>query len=210
MPDSKSASSAILRLAERAACGDEIAFAKMFKLFRPHLRQFIELRLDRRVRHRIDPSDVLQETQIEIHQRLADFLERRPMPLRVWMRLTAREQLIRVHERHLQANRRSVAREARLSERSSLLLADRFTASDKSPSHQAREAERAKIVAKAIAQLSEMDREILIIRNVEQLKFDEIAFSLEITPAAARKRFGRALIRLQEQLHAFDLGEVFD
>ena len=83
MGSSSSASSELIRLAKRAAAGDDLAFGKLFEQFRPHLKQFIDLRLDRRVRRRVDPSDVLQETQIEVHRRLANFLERQPMPLRV-------------------------------------------------------------------------------------------------------------------------------
>ena len=45
-----------------------------------------------------------------------------------------------------------------------------------------------------------LDREILLLRHAEELPFDEIACLLDITPAAARKRFGRALIRLQKAL----------
>lgn len=207
---SSSASSDLVRLAEKAAGGDDLAFAQLFAQFRPHLRQFIDLRLDRRIRRRVDPSDVLQETQIEVHQRLADFLKRQPMPIRVWMRQTALEHLIRAHEKHLKADRRSVIREARLSNRSSVMLAKRIAAVDAAPSQQAMKEENVQIVTRAISELSEIDREILIMRNIESLDFNEIASSLSVSPEAARKRFGRALIRLQKQLQPFDLGDKLE
>lgn len=207
MGSSSSASSELIGLAKKAAGGDERAFAQLFAQFRPHLRQFIDLRLDRRIRRRVDLSDIIQETQIEVHQRLADFLKRQPMPIRVWMRKTALEHLIRAHEKHLKAGRRSVIREARLSNRSSVMLAQRIAAVDHSPSQQAIAGENVQIVANAISELLEIDREILIMRNVESLDFNEIAFSLDISPEAARKRFGRALMRLQKQLQPFDLGD---
>ena len=37
-------------------------------------------------------------------------------------------------------------------------------------------------------------------RHAEELSYEEIACLLEIAPAAARKRYGRALIRLQKAL----------
>jgi RNA polymerase sigma-70 factor (ECF subfamily) len=48
-----------------------------------------------------------------------------------------------------------------------------------------------------VAQLSGTDREVLLMRHAEEMPFDEIACLLDIEPAAARKRFGRALLRLQ-------------
>ena len=210
MTSSRSLSSQLQRLAVRAAGGDDTAFAELFGHFRAHLKQFIELRLDQRVRRRVDPSDVLQETQMEVHRRLPDFLKREPMPLKVWLRRTAHEQLIRAHEKHLKADRRSVRREAQLANRSSVMLAKRFAATDPPPGQRMLDEERVQIVAQAIDGLPELDREILIMRNVEDLNFNEIAVSLDIEPAAARKRFGRALLRLQKQLRALDFGGLFE
>lgn len=210
MTHPSSLSSEMVRLAERAAEGDDTAFAKLFSHFKPHLKQFIDLRLDHRVRRRVDPSDVLQETQMEVHRRLADFLERQPMPLRVWLRRTAHEQLIRAHEKHLMADRRSVRREAHPGNRSSVMLAQRFAADGPAPGQNLLDDERVQMVARAIEGLSEMDREILVMRNIEDLNFKEIAISLDIEPATARKRFGRALFRLQKELRALDLGGLFE
>ena len=64
--------------------------------------------------------------------------------------------------------------------------------------HTAREL--AQRVAVLVGRLPEADREILLLRHAEQLSFDEISCLLDIEPATARKRFGRALIRLQKAL----------
>ena len=55
-------------------------------------------------------------------------------------------------------------------------------------------------MARVVSELPEIDREILLLRHAEAVPFDEIACLLGIEPAAARKRFGRALIRLQRGL----------
>jgi DNA-directed RNA polymerase specialized sigma24 family protein len=44
-------------------------------------------------------------------------------------------------------------------------------------------------------------------RNYEGLSYEEAAYILEITPAAARKRHGRALLRLHALLTASGLTE---
>jgi RNA polymerase sigma-70 factor (ECF subfamily) len=198
-PDSQSSSHAI-QLARQAADGDESAFAQLFDRFRDHLKRFIDLRMDDRIRARVDPSDVLQETQIEVHRRLQDYLERNPMPLRIWLRQTARERLIAARDAHLGAAKRSVVREQPMTRKSSIMLAQRFSRDTASPSQQVDRRERQQLVARAISLLRPQDQEILLMRNVEALDFNEIAASLEIPAATARQRYGRALIRLRQQI----------
>ena len=52
-------------------------------------------------------------------------------------------------------------------------------------------------VSDVIAAMPSADREILLLRHHDELKFDEIGSLLEITAVSARKRYARALIRLQ-------------
>ncbi len=96
----------------------------------------IDLRLDSRLRARLDPSDVVQGTELEAFRRLPDYLRRRPMPFRLWLRKTAHERLAVVHRRHVQARRRSVGREVALPANSSLQLTRQLLASGTSPSEQ--------------------------------------------------------------------------
>ncbi len=196
-----------LALLQEARRGERSAFERLFARHRSALRRFIDLRLDRRVRGRLDPSDVVQETQMEAYRRLPDFLQRRPMPFHVWLRRTAYERLLKVRRQHVESAQRSVRREQALPDRSSVLLARRLLQSGLSPSRQAIEAEMAARVADALGRLPEADREVLVMRNVEQLPYEEIACILGIAPAAARKRFGRALLRLRGFLFAGGLRE---
>jgi len=55
-------------------------------------------------------------------------------------------------------------------------------------------------VREVLAELSETDREVLLMRNVDDLPYQEIGCILDLDPAAARKRYGRALLRLRERL----------
>ena len=63
-------------LLERVRAGDQDAFNRLFARHRAELRRFVELRLDRKLRRRLDASDVVQETQLEAASRLPDFLQR--------------------------------------------------------------------------------------------------------------------------------------
>jgi RNA polymerase sigma-70 factor (ECF subfamily) len=167
---------------------------------RDELRSFVEVRLDPRLAARVDASDVVQEAQLEVARRMDDFLKRRPMPFRLWMRKTAYERLLDLHRHHVRRGKRSVRREVALPERSSLLLARPLLGGRSTPSQRLEARELAEQVARAVGELSETDQEILLLRHGEGVPFDEIACLLDIEPAAARKRFGRALIRLQQKL----------
>jgi RNA polymerase sigma-70 factor (ECF subfamily) len=187
-------------LLERVARHDATALEELLGQHRASLRDFIEFHIDPRLRARIDPSDVVQDTQMELVRRMEDFLAQRPMPFRLWMRKKAYERLLNLRRDHLLRERRSVRREVALPDRSSLALARPLLANQPTPSQEAEARQLAEQVARAVAQLTDADREILLLRHAEDLPFDEIAFLLDLAPATARKRFGRALIRLQKLL----------
>jgi RNA polymerase sigma-70 factor (ECF subfamily) len=102
--------------------------------------------------------------------------------------------------RHLGAARRSVQREVPIPEESSLQLAYQLLARSPSPSQRLLRRELAQQVRQALAELSETDREILLMRNLEALSNQEVAQVLQIDPVAASQRYGRALLRLRKLL----------
>jgi RNA polymerase sigma-70 factor (ECF subfamily) len=184
-----------------------MAFEQLLARYQQDLHGFIARRLDPKLRSRLDPSDIVQETQLEVFRRLADFLARRPMPFRLWLHKMAYERLLMAHRRHVAAARRTVGREEPLPDRSSMLLAKHLLAPGSTPSRQVDRRERARRVREVIAQLPEADREVLVMRDLDGLSYQEVACILDIDAAAARKRHGRALVRLHHLLAAAGLKE---
>jgi RNA polymerase sigma-70 factor, ECF subfamily len=200
-------SAATRRLLHLAEAGDRQAFEELFARHRPSLVQAVELRLDARLRARLDPSDVIQETHLEAFRRLPDYLQRRPMPFRLWLRQTAQERLHMMSRHHLGAARRMAGRERAVPDRSSLLLAQQLVAAGPTPLQRLVVEEAARKVRQALDQLAEADRDVLIMRNLEGLSNLEVAQLLQLTPTAASQRYGRALLRLQKALAALGWGE---
>jgi RNA polymerase sigma-70 factor (ECF subfamily) len=201
-PDSAQTSA----LLDRVSRGDRRALEQLLARGRSGLRDFVDYHLDLRLRTRLDPSDVVQEVQLEVVRRMDDFLQRRPMPFHLWVRKTAYERLLNLRRDHQRA-RRALSREVPLPERSSLLIARPLLYHSASPSRQAEAREFAERISRAVAELPERDREILTMRHTEDLSHEESGYLLEINPAAARQRYGRALIRLQSVLNAHGLLE---
>jgi RNA polymerase sigma-70 factor (ECF subfamily) len=186
-------------LLDRLDGGDPHALDELLQHHREMLLHFVELYLDPHVRPRLSVSDIVQQTQMVVFRRIKDYLRRRPMPFRLWLRKTARERLRDAHRAH-HADRRSVAREEAGPDHSSLALARPLLARGPSPSQEAQAREMAGRVTEAVEGLSEADRQVLLMRHVEDLPYEEIASLLDIEPATARQRYGRALLRLQRVL----------
>lgn len=192
-------------LLQRARTGDRRGFDLLFERYRPYLERRIAGRLDPKLRPRLDASDVVQETQLEAFRRFADYVQRQPMPFHLWLWKTAYERLLNLRRDHVEAARRSVAREVPLPEQSSVQLALRLFAAGPSPSDALTRRETGLAMHQALAKLEEEDREMLLLRYVDDLTNQEIAQMLGLSPGAASKRHGRALLRLHQALAASGL-----
>lgn len=193
-------------LLQAVAAGDQNAFDELLARHRQDLLRFVSLRLDARLQARVDPSDVVQETQLMATRRMEDYLRRRPMPFTVWLRRTAYEQLLMIRRRETRSGRRSVLRELPLPENSSLALANSLLRSEASPSRAIAKRETVHKVRQAISRLGSRDREVLLMRTFEAASYEEIGFLFGISPDAAKKRHGRALLRLHQILLESGLG----
>lgn len=191
-------------LLERAGAGDRTARQQLLARHRGRLRQMVALRIDRRMAARVDPSDVVQEALADAAQGLSDYLRDRPLPFYPWLRQFAWERLLQLHRQHLQAQRRSVNREQLrifgVADESEAVLAERLVNSGSSPSARLLAAELRERVRAALEALEPHDREVLVLRYLEQLATKEIAAMLGISEAAVKTRHRRALERLRRRL----------
>lgn len=194
-------------LLEQVRSGNKEALETLFQHYRGYLHQVVKMRLDPRVSHRIDASDIIQEAQIVATRRLQDYLNCRPVSFRVWLHQIAHDQLLMAYRKHVQAERRTVNREVSLPEKSSIQLARQLMDNGPTPSQQVVRDEQVKCIRRALGRLSDDDRNIILMRNCEQLSFNDIGYVLDIEPATARKRYGRALIKLSKFTREMGLTE---
>jgi RNA polymerase sigma-70 factor (ECF subfamily) len=187
-------------LLQQIRAGEAEATNRLLDRHRTYLRRLIEVRLDPRMRARVDPSDVVQEAQLEASRRLDDFLKQPSLPFRLWLRQIAYDRLVMLRRHHFGAARRTVTRDLPLPERSSLLLAQQLLAAGSAPSQKLIKREFVRRVREAVSQLPDGDREVLVLRNLEGLSNQETAQVLHMDPATASRRYGRAVLRLREIL----------
>jgi len=192
-------------LLRRAAQGDQESWRTLLERYEKRLRRMVALRLDARLQARLDPSDVLQEAYLEAWKRLDEYLQKPAMPFFLWLRLTAGQKLVELHRHHLGTRMRAAGREVSLNrcilpEASSAVLAAQLLGHDPRPSEVAVRAERKARLQEVLDGMDPLDREVVALRHFEQLSNAETARVLDLTEAAASKRYIRALQRLRETL----------
>lgn len=199
MADNESQTDLLLR---RARDGDQSAAEQLFAKHRDLLRRMVSVRMDGRIVARVDPSDVVQDALAEAARRFSVYLQSDDELFYPWLRKIAWERLVQLHRHHIQAQKRSVEREAhgefRLSNQSAMRLSQCLASSIHTPSAAMMQEEMHTRVREQIEQLSAQDREVLVLRHLEQLPIVEVAAVLEISQAAVQSRYRRAL----ERLHA--------
>jgi RNA polymerase sigma-70 factor, ECF subfamily len=190
-------------LLERSVRGDPTARQELLVCHRARLRRMVAVHLDRRLSARVDPSDVVQEALANAARHLDEYLRDRPLPFYPWLRQFAWERLCKLHRHHIHAKRRSINREEPdmpLPNESVRQLAHRLLAGGTSPSRRLSRQEQREQVHAALAELAPQDREILVMRHLEQMETAEIAAALGISEGAVRNRQFRALMRLRTLL----------
>jgi RNA polymerase sigma-70 factor, ECF subfamily len=206
MPDSVFNEEMIARLES----GDEHAFVQLFSQYRDRLKRMLEFRMDRRLRTREDPSDIVQEVYLDAYQRMRHYLRRPELSFYVWLRQLTTQRLIDVHRRHLLAGIRDVKQEVAVfahgNAATSASMAIQLAAHLATPSQLAMRAELIAQIEAALEGMDEIDREIIALRHFEELRNVEVAEVLGLKEAAASNRYMRALAKLRtvlEQLPGF-------
>lgn len=180
----------------------EAAVAELFNRYRDKLLRMITLRLDYRIVRKVDSEDILQDAFVESARRIGDYIDRPSVPFFVWLRQIAGQVLIDTHRRYLGAKMRDVRQEVTLSRLGGdgagsvpwiSQLADSLT----TPSQFAVREEMVLELRAALEKLDPIDREVLILRHLEELSNNEVAQVLGIDKCAASKRYLRALERLR-------------
>lgn len=196
---------------ERLRKGDRQALAALFEQHRERLRRMVELRLDPRLRARLDASDVVQEAFLDVARDLDAYLADPNLPPLLWLRLHVGRRLTTLHRQHLGTRMRNAGLEISLyqgavPEASSAALASMLLGRHTSPTQAAQRAERMLRVQEALNSVDPIDREVLALRHFEQLSRAEVAQVLGISQETGAKRYFRALKRLKDVLTALPGG----
>ena len=192
-------------LIERCRKGDPAAREQLFERYRHYLRLLAQAQLGRYLRAKCDPSDIVQQTLLEMHRDFAQFAGNHEGELLAWMRQILAHNLYN-ETRRFAAQRRNTACEVSLDQlragldRSSAVLSRSLRADVPSPSEAAAEREGAVRLAEIIARLPEDYRTVLLLRVFEGLSAEEVAQRMNRSCGAVRMLQLRALTALRAEL----------
>ena len=174
--------------------------------FRSYLALLARMQLDDRLRRKMDPSDIVQQTLLQAHRALEDFRGRTEGEMAAWLRQILARNLAHA-VRDFGRDKRNINRERELQaavHASSVRLEAWLASEQSSPSQKAQRNERVLKLCDVLAQLPESQREAVELHYWQGCTLAEIAERMERTPAAVAGLLKRGLRKLRELLRAPD------
>jgi len=185
---------------------DPAGWAPSLERFRSYLRLLARLQLDPRLRAKLDPSDLVQQTLLQAYQALPQFRGQSQAELAGWLRQILARNLANA-TRDLTRAKRDVARErsleATLAESSARLEAW-LAAEQPSPGQLADQNEQLLHLAEALAGLPDAQREALEQHYLQGRPVAEVAQHLGRSTTAVVGLLHRGLQRLRSQLQELE------
>lgn len=191
-----------------AQAGSPESLGRLLELYANYLKLLVLSQMDRNLRARVSASDVVQETFFEAHRDFSQFRGASTAEFVGWLRRILVHNVARVVEQHILAEKRDVRREASLErlaaamEQSTARLDAVLPDAGSSPSMAAQRRELEIVVADAMAELAPDYREVIVLRNLEGLPFEQIGRRMERTSGAVRMLWLRAIKALRERFRA--------
>ncbi|MEM9588273.1 MAG: sigma-70 family RNA polymerase sigma factor [Planctomycetota bacterium] len=194
---------------ERLRSAPAKTLSDAFATERDRLWQLVRFRMHHRLAQRVDPDDILQESFLAAEKRVEHYLKAPKCSLFVWLRMIVTQTLVDSHRRHLGAEMRSAGREIslggpRFPSTTSASLAGQIAGDQTSPSGEVMRQEASADLERAIAEMPDLDQEVIALRHFEGLTNTETSEVLGISVTAASNRYVRALSRLRDILEAWD------
>jgi RNA polymerase sigma-70 factor (ECF subfamily) len=187
-------------LLDLARAGDAPALGRLLERYRQYLTLLARLQLGQVLRVKAGASDVVQETFLEAHRDFNGFRGTSPAELSAWLRQVLARNLANLVRRYAGTRRRDVRLEQQYAadlDRSSDRLAMGVAARGDSPSAAAVRAETGIVLAEALERLPPDYREVLVLRNLEELPFNEVAIRMNRSVDSVKKLWARGLAQLR-------------
>jgi RNA polymerase sigma-70 factor (ECF subfamily) len=196
-------------LAEARQQGNE-PLGRLLQLYRNYLTILATTQISPRLRRRMAPSDVVQEAMLAAHRDFEKFRGHSEREFLGWLRQILIHCLHHAIETHLKARKRDIRCEVSIEQVSVALdksvvnfhnvLADRGP----SPSAPIRQRERSVLLANQLAKLKPQYRDVIVLRNLQGLPFEEIATRMDRKPGAIRMLWLRAIDKFKEVYEPID------
>ncbi len=201
--DSETRIPSVERLLEEARQGRAEPLGELLQLYRNYLTVLATTQFNRRLNRRLSPSDLVQEAMLAAHRDIGQFRGESEREFLAWLRQILINCLHRAIEVHLKAKKRDMRCEVSMEQvnaaldQSVLNFANVLADPGPSPSAGARHREQSVALANHLAQLKPAYREVIVLRNLQGLSFEEIAERMERKSGSVRMLWLRAIEKLK-------------
>jgi RNA polymerase sigma-70 factor, ECF subfamily len=178
-------------LLERAREGDVAALEDLLRAVQPQLYRYSM----KMCRHPEDAEDVLQDSMLTLARSFRDF--RGASSLSTWLFTIARSLCIKKRRKSKFAPKHEAS-----FEQLSLAEQQQIRAVTPSPHEQAESSEVWRQIEAGLQRLEPSYREVLVLRDIEGLRAQEVAEIIGVSVSAVKSRLHRARADLREQLAA--------
>ena len=201
MPNDENSS--LVRLLNRARNGDTAARDRLFERCRTYVGVVARAQVESWMKAKVDASDLVQQTMLEAHRGFANFRGTSEGEWLAWLRQILAHNAADFVRRYRGTEKRQVRREGplyvRSADRSGEYLRDSSDPGE-TPSDLVSRREKEIELAEAVARLSDDDREVILLRNLQRLPFREVAQRMGRSRPAVQMLWMRALRKLQRML----------
>ncbi|XZE22493.1 sigma-70 family RNA polymerase sigma factor [Pirellulaceae bacterium SH449] len=159
--------------------------------------------IDSRFAGKFDSSDAVQQTLVAAWQGWQEFRGSTEAERMAWLRKILAHQLANLARHYAGTQMRSVRREESIEQslsQSSSRLDGLVLANSSTPSAAAMENESRLQLARAIESMPEDYRQVILLRNFQELSYQEIATRMERSEGAVRMLWVRALAALRDAI----------
>ncbi|MBI1348133.1 sigma-70 family RNA polymerase sigma factor [bacterium] len=184
---------------EQAQLGDAAARDQLFGACRSFVAITARVHLQRRLQSKVDASDLAQQSLLEAHRGFERFAGQSPQEWFGWLKQIVVHNAADVAKQYRGTAKRDAGREISLAAESSNSAAWDHTPPDPgpSPSQVVAGMEQELLMAAAIEQLPDDYREVLILRHLERLPFQEVAERMGRSRGACQMLWARAMEQLK-------------
>jgi RNA polymerase sigma-70 factor (ECF subfamily) len=186
---------------EQARRGDARMRDQLFDQCREQLGWYARGHVESWLRAKVDASDLVQQTLFEAHRDFARFEGASEGEWIAWLRrILTHNALDLVRQYHGTAKRQARREISQQAPGNSSWSPLEPASPEPSPSQQAIARDDQLRVAMALADLSADHRQVIVLRNLERLPFDEVARQMGRTRPAVQMLWMRAVKKLQASL----------
>lgn len=193
-----------LDLIAQARDGDQVALGELISRYRGFLCGQARKQLDSDVRPRVDPSDVVQQSCLEVHRDFHAFRGTEEAELIAWLKQILRNNVANTIRKHVHAEKRSVDKERSLADSagSGCSLGQRLEADQSSPSTRARRGEAWEQLERVLRGLPDDQAEAVRLRHIRGWTLAQLANHFDRSEMAVAGLLKRGLQTLRDRMGA--------